>query len=152
MDAEMETERSTDRPPDIPYNAVGVFAGCLQERAGTRYCRLALIARGSHCSSGNVTPLAANASWFLSGSRAGCFRSVVGSGSTGYVCGFMSPFPKPGSQYFSSAEVFLPHSSQRVQWHSATTVASRILTCTTPQAAPRAVVRCSQVPRWGQTK
>jgi hypothetical protein len=26
------------------------------------------------------------------------------------------------------------------------------LTCTTPQPALRAVVRCSQVPRWGQTK
>jgi hypothetical protein len=26
------------------------------------------------------------------------------------------------------------------------------LTCTTPSPAPRAVIRCSQVPRWGQTK
>jgi hypothetical protein len=63
-------------------------------------------------------------SWYLSGfaSRAGGLRGVVGSASTGYVCDKLSPFLKPGSQSFPSAEVFLPHPSQRVQWHSETTV------------------------------
>jgi hypothetical protein len=52
----------TDRPPDIACNAVNVFAGCSQERANTRRIRqLASFARGSHCSSGNVSSLAANA-------------------------------------------------------------------------------------------
>jgi hypothetical protein len=57
--------------------------------------------------------------------------------------------PKPESRSFSSAEVSSHRQIQQVQWHSATTVA---LTCTNPQPAIRVVVRCSQVPRWGQTK
>jgi hypothetical protein len=48
-----------------------------------------------------------------------------------------------------SGEVFLSHPIQQVQWHSATTVA---LTSTITHQALRAVVRCSHVPRWGQTK
>jgi hypothetical protein len=56
---------------------------------------------------------------------------VVGSELTGYVCDKWSPSSTPVSS-FSSAEVFLPHPSQQVQWHSATTVA---LASTTPQPA-----------------
>jgi hypothetical protein len=56
------------------------------------------------------------------GSRAGGFRGVVGSGSIGYVCDKSSPSRKPGSQSFSSAEVFLSHPIQQVQWQSVTTV------------------------------
>jgi hypothetical protein len=52
----------TDRPPDIPRNALGVFAGCLKERANTRRTyRLAFVSHDSHCSSGNASPLAENA-------------------------------------------------------------------------------------------
>jgi hypothetical protein len=52
----------TDRPPDKPPPALGVFAGCLQERAGTRDdSQLASSSRGSHCSSGNALPYAVNA-------------------------------------------------------------------------------------------
>jgi hypothetical protein len=52
----------TDRPPDKPPPTLGVFAGCSKERSSTqRTCQLALFARTSHCSSSNVTPLAANA-------------------------------------------------------------------------------------------
>jgi hypothetical protein len=58
----------TDRPPDIPPPAVGVFAGCLQERVDTRHLsQLASFSRGSHCSSGNASSVADNAIW---GSRA----------------------------------------------------------------------------------
>jgi hypothetical protein len=46
-------------------------------------------------------------------SRAGGLRGVVGSGSTGYVCDKSSPSSKPGSESFSSAEIFLPHPIQR---------------------------------------
>jgi hypothetical protein len=57
----------TDRPPYKPRE-VGVFAGCLQERAGTHHLsRLASFSRGFNCSSGNASPLADNAIW---GSRA----------------------------------------------------------------------------------
>jgi hypothetical protein len=106
----------TDRPPDKPRE-VGVFAGCLLERAGTRHSQLASFSRGSNCSSGNASPLADNAilgiraieqfrvraAGSLSGikypfaSIAGRLRSVVGSGSTGYVCDKWSPSSKPGS-------------------------------------------------------
>jgi hypothetical protein len=67
----------TDRPPDIPPPAVGVFAGYRQERAGTRHlCQLASFSRSVHCLSGLSTTRAANA--FL-GSRAieqYCVRAV----------------------------------------------------------------------------
>jgi hypothetical protein len=80
----------TDRPPDKPRE-VGVFAGCLLERAGTRHSQLASFSRGSNCSSGNALPLAENAilgvcaieqfrvhaagtpcNWFLSESKYPC--------------------------------------------------------------------------------
>jgi hypothetical protein len=54
---------------------------------------------------------------------------------------------------WDGAEVFSPWQFSGVQWHSVTTVTSYgYLACTTAQPALRAVVRCSQVPRWGQTK
>jgi hypothetical protein len=107
----------TDRPPDKPLE-VSVFAGCRQERAGTRHLsQLASFSRGSNCSSGNASPLAENAFWgiraieqfrvraagFLSefkyplASRAGGLGGVVGSGLTVYVCDMWSPSSKPGS-------------------------------------------------------
>jgi hypothetical protein len=86
-------------------------------------------------------------------SRAGGLRGAVGSGSTGYVCDKRPPSFKPGSQSFSSAEVFLPHPSQQVQWNSETTVSRFGCWAVLPRiTALRAVVRCSKVPRWGQTK
>jgi hypothetical protein len=52
----------TDRPPDIPPPAVGVFAGHQQERAGTRHlCQLAFFSRSVHCLSGLTSARAANA-------------------------------------------------------------------------------------------
>jgi hypothetical protein len=69
-------------------------------------------------------------------SRAGRLRGVVGSGSTGYVRDKLSPSSKPGSQSFSSAELFLPHPSQQVQWHSVTTVTHLVLGCTPPYKWP----------------
>jgi hypothetical protein len=48
----------TDRPPDKPPPWKGAPRGCLQERAGTRHVsQLASFTRGSHCSSGNASPL-----------------------------------------------------------------------------------------------
>jgi hypothetical protein len=114
----------THRPP--PWK--GASRGCLQEMAGTRhFSQLASSSRGSHCSSGNALPLAENANLGVCAieqfrvraagssqesrtrlaSRAGGLRGVVGSGLTGYVCDMWSPSSKPGSQSFSSAEVFL---------------------------------------------
>jgi hypothetical protein len=107
----------TDRLPDKPRE-VGVFAGCLLERAGTRLSQLASFSRGFNCSSGNAYPLADNAIMGIRAieqfrvraagcsqeessarlaSRAGGLRGVVGSGSTGYVCGKSPPSSKPGS-------------------------------------------------------
>jgi hypothetical protein len=51
----------TDRPPDIPCNKLGVFAGCSQERANTRRTYRLAFSHESHCSSGNASPLADNA-------------------------------------------------------------------------------------------
>jgi hypothetical protein len=52
----------TDRPPDKPLG-ISVFAGCSQEKANTHrtHCQLASFARSSHCLSGLMTTLAANA-------------------------------------------------------------------------------------------
>jgi hypothetical protein len=143
---------ATDRPPDKPPPWKGISRGYLLERTGTRHHQLASCSRGSDCSSGNAIPLqkmqfggcapsnnsasqAAGTSQesSTSGSRAGRLRGVVGSWLTGYVCGKSPPSSKPGSQSFSPAEVFLPHPSQQVQWHSVTTVTpNRYLACTTP--------------------
>jgi hypothetical protein len=108
----------TDRPPDKPPPWKGASRGCLSERAGTRHLtQLASFTRGSYCSSSNASPLQTmqiggcapsnNSASHAAGtsqesstrlaSRAGGLRGVVGSGSTGYVCGKSPPSPKPGS-------------------------------------------------------
>jgi hypothetical protein len=154
-----------DRPPDKPPPWKGASRGCLQERAGTRhFSQLASSSRGSYCSSGNALPFADNAncgvcaveqfrvcaggtSQFSRAELEACEAwSVQGQRGTCVTCGH--PPPNLGRDLFPRG-VFLPHPSQQVQWHSATTVA---LTCTTLPPALRAVVRCSQVPRWGQTE
>jgi hypothetical protein len=98
--------------------------------------RLASFSRSSHCSSGNASPFAVNAKYgsraieqycvhaagTSHASRAGCLRGVVGSGLNGDTCVAQgNPSSKPGSQSFSSAEVFLPHPSQQVERHSEST-------------------------------
>jgi hypothetical protein len=82
----------TDRPPDKPPPTVGVFAGCLQERASTRHlCQLASFSRSSHCSSGNVTPLAANAFLGNHASEQYCVHAVGTSHEVNRELSWMLP-------------------------------------------------------------
>jgi hypothetical protein len=83
----------TNRPPDKPPQEVGVFTGCLQERASTRRhrCQRALFSRSSHCSSGLTSPRAVNA--YL-GSRAieqYCVRAVGTSHEVNRELSWMLP-------------------------------------------------------------
>jgi hypothetical protein len=80
--------------------------------------------------------------------RCGRFRA------NGYVCCIWQPFQNLSRNLFLGGG-FLSHPIQRVQWTSVALlpVTRRgVLVCTTPVPGPRAVVRCSHPPRWGQTK
>jgi hypothetical protein len=130
----------TDRPPDKPPPWKGASRGCLQERAGTRHVsQLASFSRGSHCSSGNASPLqtmqiggcapsnnsALHAVGSSQGSRAELEACEVWSvqGQRDTCVTNCHPSSNLGRNLFPHG-VFLPHPSQRVQRHSVTTVTS----------------------------
>jgi hypothetical protein len=151
----------------IPFLDCGKMSrrcGCSKERSSTRrICQLALFARSSHCSSGNVTPLAANA---IVGSHAieqYCVRAVGTSHEVNRGLSWMPPrcgrsrvngirvraLCRPSSNL--GRNLFPP---RRFSYHTrfsrfngtARQPSPRALTCTNPQPALRAVVRCSQDP------
>jgi hypothetical protein len=72
--------------------------------------------------------------------------------ANGYACDKRSPFQNLSRNLFPPRRFSPPDESagsraqrdnRHIVWY---------LACTTPSRALRAVVRCSQVPRWGQTK
>jgi hypothetical protein len=163
----------SSKPDKPPSTKVGVYAGSSQERANTlRFHQLASCVRSSHCSSGNVSSLAANASYGKSRHQAiycvhavltshefnrelswklpRCGRSRVQRDTCAALC---RPSSNLGRNLFPPRRFSYHTRFSGVQWHSVTSVTSnRYLACTTLQPALCAVVRCSQVPRWGQTK
>jgi hypothetical protein len=160
----------TDRPPDRPCTCIGVVRGCLQERADTRHAsQVAFFARVGHSLSGNATPLqtiAIKRVWTPSDchassqagssqqsftkirSRAGSFCPVRGTGSMDTCVASSHP------SYTCGRNLFLRggFSHWRIQRRSMAQRDNRRLGCTSPRPGLRAVVRCSQAPRWGQTK
>jgi hypothetical protein len=71
--------------------------------------------------------------------------------ANGYACCKSQPFQNLSRNLFLRGG-FLPHPNQRRSMAQRDNRHFLGKTCTTPQPALRAVVRCSQVPRWGQTK
>jgi hypothetical protein len=81
----------TDRPPDKTVET-SVLAGCSEERPNTRRIhQLASFVRSSHCSSGNVSSLAANA--ILGKSRHQAIYCVHAAGTSHEVNRGLSSMP-----------------------------------------------------------
>jgi hypothetical protein len=164
----------TDRPPGQPPPCKGAIVESLTERAGSPYLsQLASSSCGSYSLSGNATPLqqmqfevCAPSNYSATSSQvgsspsqvpeddeclAGCTRVATGSGSTGYACDLSHPSPNLSHSLFLCGRFLLPPNqrrpmAQRDNSHFGSWLHSP------GQVALRAVVGCSQAPRWGQTK
>jgi hypothetical protein len=160
-----------DRLPDKPPPCKGAFVGYLSERADTRHeGQLASFARGILSLSGNATLLQKlqNKEWTPSDrsaySQAGRtslkIRRVRSwehtSGDRSRVqrdtcVAIGHPSSDLGRNLFPCG-VFLWSTESAGSIAHRDNRHSSVFGCTHPVPGPRAVVRCSQAPRWGQTK